>query len=129
MISGDSVVVTWNEPEDQGSAITEYKVYIRQADGVTYALDLPSCDGRIATVINTRSCLVPIKTLRAAPFSLPWGSSVFVKIEALNAYGISSTSLEGNGAVILTKPDSPMGLTEVVASKTATSITLIWEEG
>jgi len=129
MISGDSVIITWNEPENQGSAITEYKVYIRQSDGVTYSMDLTSCDGRIATVINTRSCLVPIQTLRAAPFSLSWGSSVFIKVEAVNTYGISSISLEGNGAVILTKPDSPIDLTEVVASKTATTISLTWQEG
>lgn len=35
----------------------------------------------------------------------------------------------GNGAVILTYPDAPINLIEVVANRTPTSITIEWVEG
>jgi hypothetical protein len=96
---------------------------------VTYSVDLTNCDGRTDLIINTRTCSVPITTLIASPFSLTWGSSVYTKVIALNAYGTSSTSLEGNGAVILMSPDTPLNLAEIVASKTSTSISLQWDQG
>jgi len=71
-------------------------------------------------------CLVPISTLTSAPFSLPWGSSIFAKIQAKNLYGLSGISSGGNGAIILTNPDAPLSLTEVMAAKTSKSIGLSW---
>ncbi len=51
-----------------------------------------------------------ISTLTAAPFSLPWGSSIIAKVIAVNNYGPSTASPVGNGAVILTIPDNPLNL-------------------
>lgn len=53
-------------------------------------------------------------TLTAAPFNLPWSSSISAKVIAFNAYGDSLTSDAGNGAVIITYPDAPYDLTENV---------------
>ncbi len=53
---------------------------------------------------------MPITVLQAAPFSLPWGSSIYAKIIANNLVGSSVTSQVGNGAVILTKPDPPKSI-------------------
>jgi hypothetical protein len=33
------VVITWVAPDNGGSAISGYKVLIRQSDGVTYSVD------------------------------------------------------------------------------------------
>ena len=44
-------------------------------------------------------------------------------------YGDSSESAVGNGAIILTNPDPPQNLLEVVMMRQADSITVVWEEG
>jgi hypothetical protein len=67
--------------------------------------------------------------LTSTPFSLPWGSSIFAKIQANNTYGLSGISPGGNGAIILTNPDAPLNLVEVMAAKTSKSIGLSWTQG
>jgi len=71
-------------------------------------------------------CTVPVTLLRATPFSLEWGSSVYAKVVATNSYGASLVSSEGNGAVITTAPDAPISLAEDVSLKTKSSISLTW---
>ena len=63
------------------------------------------------------------------PFSLDWGSSVWAKVVAYNAYGDSQESDIGNGATIFTMPDPPIQLQEVVAERSASSISISWAEG
>lgn len=67
--------------------------------------------------------------MREAPFSLPWGSSVWVKLIAFNFYGDSNISEPGNGAVIITYPDAPINLAETIEARSPTSITFSWSEG
>jgi len=56
--------------------VNGYTIKVRQVDEVTYT-EVASCDGTTLTVINNRSCRVPIDTLTLSPFNLPWGTSVF----------------------------------------------------
>ena len=58
---------------------------------------------------------MPIATLKAAPFSLDWGKSIYAKVKAQNIVGQSDFSLEGNGAIILTTPNAPVTLVKNVA--------------
>jgi len=44
-------------------------------------------------------------------------------------YGYSQESPVGNGAVILTYPDPPINVSEVVKARSATSISLTWANG
>jgi len=67
--------------------------------------------------------------MKDAPFNLAWGTSIYAKIDAINSYGISELSDAGNGAVIITYPEAPVDLTEVIAERTSTSITFSWSEG
>jgi hypothetical protein len=55
------------------------------------------------------------------------GDSIFAKVVATNSYGSSTTSLSGNGAIILTVPSAPVGLTLISAS--ASVITFSWNNG
>jgi hypothetical protein len=66
--------------------------------------------------------------LRVNPYNLAWGSSVYVKITAVNVIGTSPESLEGNGAVILTVPDPPISFENDPTVTSATSIGLTWQE-
>jgi hypothetical protein len=59
-----------------------------------------------------------------APFALTWGDSVWAKLVAYNIYGDSGVSDIGNGAIIYTNPDPPIYLQEIVAERTATSISI-----
>jgi hypothetical protein len=67
--------------------------------------------------------------LRAAPFNLAWGASVYAKVLAINAAGNSIQSLAGNGAMIITYPDAPLSLAIDAALTTAAAITLTWNSG
>jgi hypothetical protein len=72
---------------------------------------------------------VPISNLITTPYDLPWGSGVYAKIQAINAYGTSDESDPGNGAVILTNPDKPINLANDPSQTTGTQISLTWAEG
>lgn len=96
-------------PDDGGSAITGYRVSIGQSDLSTYTIDFTNCDMSSSVLIT---CTIPVTTLIVEPYSLPWGSSVYAKVIAINIYGDSTESLAGNGAVIVTTPDAPINVAE-----------------
>lgn len=100
--------------------ITAYRIYIRESDGVTYHEEFTYCDGTDPLIIAARSCSVPVHILRGSYFNLEWGTSVYVKLVAVNSYGDSVLSEEGNGAVIITSPDAPINLALDEAERGAT---------
>lgn len=108
-ISGSNVLISWDWPNNRGSPITSYTITIRHSDSLTFTASA-ECDGTQNSVVLNRECQVAIATLRTAPYNLPWGSSVFVKLSATNLYGASEESNAGNGAVILTNPDAPINV-------------------
>jgi hypothetical protein len=80
------------------------------------------------TTSLTTTCTIPVASLRASPFSLEWGSSVYAKVVAINSYGNSLVSNEGNGAIITTTPDAPINLTENTLIRTKSTIGLTWSQ-
>jgi hypothetical protein len=99
--SADKVIITWSSPVTNGSPITAFKIFIRQTDQTTYIQELIECDVISSIVISSRTCSVSLTTLKAAPYSLVKGDSVYAKIISVNAYGDSATySVAGFGAVI-----------------------------
>jgi len=75
---------------------------------------LVNCDGISSSVIAATKCTMPVNTLRVAPFMLPWGSIVYAKVVAFNAYGDSIESAVSSSNIIMTEPDAPVGLSEDV---------------
>jgi hypothetical protein len=69
---------------------------------------------------------LPVITLKTTPWEIAWGSSVWVKIVAINIYGESAESTPGNGAIIITYPDAPVSLEEIYSMRTKTSLTILW---
>jgi hypothetical protein len=116
-------VISWTAPDNGGSPITGYTVKIRQSDATTFSVHYASCDMSAST---STSCTVPVSALRASPFSLEWGTNVHATVIAINAYGSSSESAAGNGAIITTTPGAPTSLTEVVAERTKSTLGLSW---
>lgn len=58
--------------------------------------------------------------MKDAPFSHLWGASIQAYIVATNAYGNSAPSDRGNGAIIVTVPDSPLFFIEDVMHRLPT---------
>jgi hypothetical protein len=83
----------------------------------------------LTAIKDAKSCSIQVSTLRATPFSLLWGSSVYSTIVASNSFGDSATSTPGNGAIIITYADAPTVLEEIVESRTSTSISFSWVDG
>ena len=127
-VSANKLVITWTNPPSNGSPITSYRVTIRQAD-LTFTEDTVDCDGSVASIVDSKSCSVPLATLTNAPYSLAFGDSVFAKVVAINYYGESIESEEGNGAIIKLVPDAPVDLVNDVSITTAYVIGFTWDEG
>lgn len=87
------------------------------------------CDGTSSAVVDSKSCLISIDTLRQVPFSYDWGDSVYAKFTASNIVGTSEESEVGNGATILTNPDAPLNVVNNPSYTAATQIGLTWENG
>lgn len=120
------MIITWTV-NDRGSPITSFDVKIRESDGLTFTSEAVSCLPSDAILISTMSCSVPITTLLASPYNLPWGSSIFAQISATNSYGTSVLSQGDNGAIILTVP-SAVVVSNYDAGTSATQIVINWTE-
>jgi hypothetical protein len=89
---GDNVVFSWDLSDNGGSVIDKYIIEIQEENGLTYSVDA-SCDGALAAVRDFRTCSVPITTLMALPFTLPWGTAIVARVTAHNFYGYSPESI------------------------------------
>jgi hypothetical protein len=127
--SGQDITISWTAPSDNGAEITSYLVTIRHSDGVTFSEDSVACDASLSSIILATSCDVPLSTLTSAPYNLLFGDSVYAKVVATNVKGSTVGSLEGNSAIIITKPDSPINLVEDLSQRTSSALGLVWEAG
>jgi len=81
------------------------------------------------SVVANMNCSIPLTTLTSSPFNLVLGQIIYVKIIAYNAYGYSTESTIGGGAVIVHVPDAPINLINVVSVTTANQIGISWSNG
>jgi len=117
-VQGDDVLIDWNEPDDKGSDILDYRISIMGADGDSYLYQQDKCHSSDPNFITTSSCTVPIYILRDYPFYLDWGDSIYASVVSVNMYGDGDSSEFGNGAIITTWPDAPVNLEDVVEMRT-----------
>ena len=124
--NGTSIYINWTATDNGGSAITSYTVKIRQNDSSTYTTLTTACSGSSQFVLTNRACFVPVSIVLAAPYNLPWTSSILATVSATNVYGTSADSTPGNGAVIVTVPNPPTNLANNASLTTAYQIGLTW---
>lgn len=76
--SGTNVRIEWIAPNNNGAAITQYKIEILQnsLDGTSYYTQLTYCDGSTASIVTNRYCEIPTATLRALPFNLAYNTLI-----------------------------------------------------
>ncbi len=110
-LSGDQVVVNWLAPSDNGgSAITSYRIETRSSSAADWA------------VTNTVAGNVLTANL---PAGAP-GSTVLIRVLAVNAIGESDPSLSGQLTVPAKVADAPQNLTAAFNS-TSTRVELTWQ--
>jgi hypothetical protein len=72
---------------------------------------------------------VPFSALLAAPFSIPYGLELQVRVFAYNSYGDSDSSQIAGNVVLVTYPDPPVNVRENPAFRGPTTIYLEWDHG
>jgi hypothetical protein len=65
-----------------------------------------------------------VDLLRSDPFGIEWGSEIIAQVSAINKYGESLISLPGGGAVIITTPIAPTGISYISSELAAGKIGL-----
>lgn len=128
-IDGSTVKIAWSLTTTNGTPITSYKVHILEIGTATYTLESSDCDGTDSTIISNRYCNINFSTLIAAPYNYNGGESVYAKVIAVNTYGETVLSTEGNGAVYTRVPDAPLSLTEDNSVRSSTDNGLTWSPG
>ena len=88
-----------------------------------------NCDSSLPELVINTACSISKDFLRAAPFNLQWGDAIYAYIVATNIYGDSTASPAGNGALLITSPDSPINLVEDLAQRSETTLGLKWDDG
>lgn len=128
-VAATQIKVSWQLPSENGTPITEYKVFVKEIASGEYTHESTDCVGADATVISTTSCYIDIVTLEGTPWGLDGGDHVWAKVSAVNVYGESAQSTEGNGAYYTRIPDPPINLQEDISVRTSTTDGLTWEDG
>lgn len=127
-VVGDQLVIAWNEVNANGSPITSYYILLRSHTG-TYHTELEYCDGSDPTIVDTRTCTIPLSTFYSSPFDMVLGDHIYAKITAINLYGDSLESVPGDGAAVVFLPEAPLNLANNAAETTDVQISLLWEPG
>jgi hypothetical protein len=68
VIDNLNVIIDWVAPNEQGSQILGYMIYIRKVDEVTFGVDAQNCEGSMPEIISATQCTVPIATLTGVAF-------------------------------------------------------------
>lgn len=123
------VLIDWQAPFEQGSPISQYWVYVREKNGVTFSLPLGDCDVSLQSIVINTQCSVPVAILRAYPFNLEFGDAVVTRVVATNSVGDSLPSPDGTGTNLMTEPDPVVDLIEDITGRSASTLGLQWTDG
>jgi len=116
------VKVTFAAPHDNSQTITAYKIEVKYNP---WQEETASCSGGDATIMGNMYCIIPMATLRAAPYNLTYGDPVQVRAQAYNAYGWGATS-EVNAALTIRTEPQPMNQPVRGNLTTPTVLHLTW---
>lgn len=122
------LVITWQAPNNAGSAIDAYVINIQHATGASWHT-IASCSGANPLVVGTtRTCTVPMSDLTGATLGYAFGNVVYVRVAASNAYGPGSWSAISSsaGATVASVPTQMAIPTLDLAASTDAQVTLRW---
>ncbi len=117
-VTNTDVDISWAVGVARSGTISGYLVYIKAANGY-YKLEDTYCNGMADPVFTDRACSIPNSVLRAAPYSLTYGTTVEVIVGAVNEYGTSGNSSDSTAAATIeTEPQQVTGLAEAAGTST-----------
>jgi hypothetical protein len=118
------LVISWQAPNNAGSAINAYVINIQHATAGTWHT-VSSCTGANPLVVT---CTVPMADLTSATLGYAFGNVVYVRIAASNAYGPGSWSpiSSSAGATVASVPTQMAIPTLDLAASTDAQVTLRW---
>lgn len=89
-----SVTVSWEEPYNGASAITAYRVELATTiNAIAFELEKTYCNAEFdSTVIQNRSCSIPMSVFTEDPFSLFQGEEIIARVVAINSIRESDVS-------------------------------------
>jgi hypothetical protein len=64
-----------------GSPITNYKVFIRQANHV-FTQEQVYCEERSQLILSLKACTVPLSVIRSSPYNLLLGYEIYAQVQA-----------------------------------------------
>lgn len=53
-VSSTNVIIDWTAPNDNGSPIIGYKIYIRTSDPSVFEIDSQNCDGSLQSIVDAK---------------------------------------------------------------------------
>lgn len=59
----DNMIISWVAPDDGGSIITSYTIFVRTSDDSVFLTELVNCDGTNQAIIDNTQCTIPAMTL------------------------------------------------------------------
>jgi hypothetical protein len=65
-----AVRIVWTAPSDNSAPITQYKIEIRDHDGLVWSEETTNCDASDPSIMTAFTCTIPMGSLIVAPFSL-----------------------------------------------------------
>ena len=84
------VQLAWDAPGGTGGVpITSYLIEIQSSDN-SWSSD-SNCDGSTQSIVDARTCIIPMATLVASPHSLAFDVLVVVRASASNSRGAGPT--------------------------------------
>jgi len=123
----DNTIINWTAPDDQGSEILTYTIYVQKGD-LTWSTVPAYCDGSLPAIRDAYTCTIPSLHLHE-DYDIPWGTDVQAKVMATNSKGDSPVSEQGGGGVMIYVPEAPINLVEVLSLRTSTTLGFSWEPG
>lgn len=124
--AGTAIRISWDAPDHNGLAVTQYEILILAVDGSSWAATA-SCDGASGPVVQDRQCEVLMTTLRSAPYALVLNSAVTAKVRAYNPLGWGPYSQPtAAGATIQTEPAAPPQAITEGAATDDTQVQIVW---
>ena len=122
--------ISWNTPSDLGGLLTSgYKLEIKTTSS-TFEQDLANCDAENnASIINSRSCTVPVSVLRTNPYDLLDAEPIYVRLTAINNIGSSPVSSESSSVLMPiadVRPDPPTTFIRNEVLTTKSQVAFSW---
>jgi hypothetical protein len=127
IISGNQIIVAWEDVTANGSPVTGFKLFILKHGSTDYIEETVDCVG--TSVFDNRICYVNLDTLTAEPFNLILDEEIYVSVVATNVYGDSALSDPVLAGLMQLLPDAPINLVNVDGTTDATTIRFTWSSG